>query len=109
MRSKVVFADGKVKSAYNDLKGSKGEDLKVLSWMEKAFDDIAENAFSGIQIPKRQIPDKYLKDYSIDNLWKYNMPNGWRLMYSVARDEVIVISIIIEWLDHKKYERRFGY
>ena len=47
--------------------------------------------------------------YEIDNLWKYDLPRGWRLMYSVARDEVIVISIILEWLPHKEYERRFGY
>ena len=55
------------------------------------------------------IPTKYLKDYQIDNLWKYDLPNGWRLLYSIARDEVIIVSIIIEWIDHKKYERRFGY
>lgn len=109
LRSKVVFADSRVKGAYQKLNSSRSEDRLILSWLDNAFDDIADDAFCGIQIPKKQIPEKYRKEYEIDNLWKYNLPNGWRLLYSVARDEVIVISIIIEWLDHKNYERRFGY
>ncbi len=109
MNSRVVFADGKVRSAYDCLKEGKSEDKKVLDWLNSAFDNIAEDAFCGIQIPKKLIPLKYSKEYQIDNLWKYDLPNGWRLLYSVARDEVIIISIIIEWMDHKKYERRFGY
>ncbi|MDI6708812.1 MAG: hypothetical protein QME47_07005, partial [Candidatus Thermoplasmatota archaeon] len=30
------------------------------------------------------IPKEYIEKYSIDNLWKYNMPKAWRLLYSVA-------------------------
>jgi hypothetical protein len=55
------------------------------------------------------MPKEYIKKYGIENLWKYNLPNAWRLLYSVARDEVMVISIVLEWLPHKKYERRFKY
>jgi hypothetical protein len=50
-----------------------------------------------------------LKKYKIDNLWKYDLPKAWRLLYSVARDEIIIISIILEWLPHKEYEKRFKY
>jgi Txe/YoeB family toxin of Txe-Axe toxin-antitoxin module len=77
--------------------------------LNRAFDDIARDAFTGIQIPKKLIPAKYIKDFQIDNLWKYNLPNAWRLLYSVARDEVIIVSVILEWLPHKEYERRFHY
>ena len=109
MKSKVVFADKKVKESYEMLKDSKTEDKRLLKWLDRAFDDLAENAFSGIQIPKKQIPKTYIKNFGIDNLWKYNLPNAWRLVYSVARDEVIVISIVLEWMSHKEYEERFNY
>jgi Txe/YoeB family toxin of Txe-Axe toxin-antitoxin module len=109
LKCKVVFADDKVKGAYDRLKDSKTENQKLYSWLNKAFDDISENAFCGIQIPKKLIPRKYLKTYGIDNLWKYNLPRGWRLLYSVARDEIIIIAIVLEWLPHKQYEKRFGY
>ena len=61
------------------------------------------------QCPKKQIPKIYIKKYGIDNLWKYNFPNAWRLIYSVARDEIIVVTIILEWMNHKEYEKRFNY
>jgi Txe/YoeB family toxin of Txe-Axe toxin-antitoxin module len=109
MRSKVVFADAKLKTTYERLRGSKLENQRLFNWLQRAFDDIAKDAFCGIQIPKNQIPKVYIKKYAIDNLWKYNLPNAWRLIYSVARDEVTVISIILEWFPHKEYERRFNY
>jgi len=37
------------------------------------------------------------------------IPNGWRLIYSVANGEIKILSIILEWMSHKDYERRFGY
>lgn len=109
MKSRVVFADKKLRKAFENLKDSKTEDKKVYEWLNRAFDDLADDAFCGIQIPKKQIPKDYIKKYEIDNLWKYNLPNAWRLIYSVAEDKIMVISIVIEWMDHKRYERRFGY
>jgi Txe/YoeB family toxin of Txe-Axe toxin-antitoxin module len=109
MKCRVVFADNKIKDAFEKLKDSKTESQKLYVQLNRAFDDISENAFCGIQIPKKLIPKKYLKKYNIDNLWKYNLPGSWRLLYSVARDEIIVIAIVLEWLPHKEYEKRFGY
>ena len=109
MKSRVVFAEQKVKTAFDELKNSKTEDRRLYDWINRAIDDLAEDSFCGIQIPKKQIPKEYTRKYSIDNLWKYDLPRGWRLLYSVANQEVIIISIIIEWLDHKNYERKFKY
>ncbi|MCR4368469.1 MAG: hypothetical protein NUV67_01025 [archaeon] len=106
---KIVFADEKVKKAFEGLQNSTTEDKKLFEFLERAFKDIEENAFCGIQIPKRQIPKEYLKKYGIDNCWKYNLPNAWRLLYSVGREEVTVVSIILEWGKHKEYDRKFNY
>ncbi len=109
MKSRVVFADEKLKEAFDKLKDSKTEEKKLYEWLNRAFDDIAQNAFCGIQIPKRLMPKEYIQKYGITNLWKYDLPKAWRLLYSVGKDEIMVLSIILEWLDHKEYERRFNY
>ena len=106
LSSKIKFANEKVKEAFENLKSS--ED-KLYKWLTRAFKDIEENAFCGIQIPKRLIPKLYLKQYNIKNLWKYNLPGAWRLLYSIENQEILVVSIILEWMDHKNYERRFKY
>ena len=108
MKCKVVFPDKRVKASFDGLKGSRNEEKQLYEWLNRAFDDICQNAFCGVQIPKKLIPKEYQK-YGIDNLWKYNLPNAWRLLYSVARDEIIVVAIVLEWLPHKEYERRFKY
>lgn len=109
MKSEVFFGDEKLKSTYEELKNSKTEEKQLYEWIQRAIEDLGENAFCGIQIPKRLIPKEYSIKYNIDNLWKYNMPNAWRLLYSVGREGVVVVSIILEWMDHKDYEKRFKY
>lgn len=109
MKSEIKFAEEKLKESLEKLKESKTEDKKLYEWINRALDDLEENAFCGIQVAKRLIPKVYIEKYGIDNLWKYDMPKGWRLIYSVANNEVNVLSIILEWMDHKDYERRFGY
>ncbi|MGB7788850.1 hypothetical protein [Methanoregula sp.] len=95
--------------AFSALATGKAEDRDLARELKGAFDAIAPDAFCGIQIPKRLIPKSYISKYRIDNLWKYNFHKSWRLMYTVAGDGENVLALIIEWLPHKEYERRFGY
>ncbi len=108
--SMIRFADEKLLKAFRELKQSKIRDERRLyRWLVRAFEDIRGNAFCGIQIPKGIIPKEYIRKYRIDNLWKYNLPNAWRLIYSIRGEEIAIISIIVEWLAHKGYERKFKY
>jgi Txe/YoeB family toxin of Txe-Axe toxin-antitoxin module len=109
IKSKIIFANKKIKNAFNKLKEKKSEEKKIYEFLVRAFEDIENNAFCGTQIPKKLIPKEYIKKYKIDNLWKYDLPNAWRLLYSVEKDSLIIISIILEWFPHKKYERKFNY
>ncbi|MBR9701272.1 hypothetical protein GOV11_05405 [Candidatus Woesearchaeota archaeon] len=98
--SKVKFIDEKIELSFEQLR-----DENLCKWLTRAFDSLEKNAFSGVQIQKKLIPKKY----KVKNLWKYNLPNGWRLMYSIYANEIIVISLILEWLPHNEYEKRFKY
>ena len=101
---KVQFANEKVKEAFEKL-----DDPNLKKFIERAFCDIEANPFCGIQVPKKQIPKEYIKKFEIHNVWKYNLPNSWRLIYSVIGGNTIILTIILEWMDHKEYERRFRY
>jgi len=109
MRAAVFFADDRIKESFLALTASTAEDAEIYRCLNEAFDALALNAFCGIQVPKRLIPKSYITKYRIDNLWKYNFHKNWRLMYSVAGDGKTVVALILEWLPHKEYERRFGY
>ena len=109
MKSHIKFAEPRLKRALDKLLRSKTEDKILYKWINRALDDIEEDAFCSTQIPKKLIPRPYILKYSIDNLWKYDLPKGWRLLYSVADNKILVISLLLEWIPHKEYERRFRY
>jgi hypothetical protein len=103
---KIRFVDARLERSYRRLKT---ENLLFYKWLTRVFDDISKNPYCGIFISKRRIPKYYIQKYGIENLWKYDLPKGWRLLYSISGGEVWIIALILEWLTHPQYERRFGY
>ncbi len=106
---KVAFVDSSLRKAFEKLKKGPYEEKTLYNFIDRAIDDLKINPFAGIKIPKKLWPNEYTQKYKINNLWKYNLPNAWRLMYFIRGDKVKIISIILEWLDHKDYERKFKY
>ncbi|MDP3727819.1 MAG: hypothetical protein Q8R18_00025 [bacterium] len=104
--SVVVFISDELEKNFNELR----EDDPIKKGIVRAIKDLRVNAFSGIQVPKRLFPKEYVTKFGITNLWKYDLPNGWRLLYTVtAENEVELISAILEWFNHKEYERKMKY
>lgn len=106
--TRITFKDEKIKKSFEELNKTPQEQ-KLNKWLIRAFTDIEENAFCGIQIPKKLIPKEYTQKYNIKNLWKYNLPDAWRLLYSIENQEIAIVSIILEWIGHKTYKKRFKY
>lgn len=107
--SNIRFVDEELKKAFYKLENGNDAEKKLFRAINKAIDKLEQNVFCGVQIPKKLIPKEYIKRYKLKNLWKCNLIEGWRLMYSVVNDEIVVISLIVEWLAHKDYEKRFKY
>ncbi|HLD15838.1 MAG TPA: type II toxin-antitoxin system RelE/ParE family toxin [Candidatus Nanoarchaeia archaeon] len=109
IKTNVIFGDEKVKKAYEELDGD-FQEKQLKRKIDEKIDELKRNAFSGIQISKRLIPKEYTKRFGeLSNLWKHNLPNGWRLIYTVKNNGVTILSIVLEWMSHPEYERRFGY
>ena len=101
----IIFADDKVEDAFNFM----SEDDWLKKAIRRAISNLKQNVFCGERIRKKLIPKEYIKKYNIDNLSWYKLPQGWRLVYSVVANNVEIIALIIEYFDHKNYERRFNY
>ena len=104
--SKVKFISEKLEKDFESL----NENDPVKKAIKRAINDLRQDAFFGIQIPKRLFPEEYVLKYKINNLWKYDLPNGWRLLYTLtSENQVQIVSAILEWFNHKDYERKFKY
>lgn len=105
----AAFATLKKKQEWESLQNGRDEDRRLRKAIDAVLDDLKKDPACGIKIQKRLWPREYLKAFGITNLWKMNLPDGWRLIYTIISDETTTVCMIIEWLPHKEYERRFGY
>lgn len=102
----IIFADSITEKAFNSLMD--GSPLKKS--LRKAISDLKENVFCGEKISHHLIPKEYIRKYNIDNLYWYKLSKEWRLVYSIAGNNIEVLAIIVEYFSsHKEYERRFKY
>ena len=101
----VIFTDNKIEEEFNSFE----EENWLKKAIKRAIENLKQNAFCGERIRKELIPKEYIRKYNIDNLFWYQLPNAWRLVYSVVADNVEILALIIEYFDHKNYERKFGY
>lgn len=86
----------------------KGED-EMYGIIRKAIDTLRANMLAGKKIEKKKWPKFYVKRYGITNLFVYKLGKGWRLTYTIIAEGVKKIVVVLEAMDHKTYERRFGY
>lgn len=77
---KVVFENKELEKNFEQLKQGKFEEKQLYEFITRAIKDLKNNPLCGIWIPKKLIPKEYIQKFNVNNLWKYNLPNAWRLM-----------------------------
>ena len=92
-----------------DFISSLESDSYVHQIVNEALNVLKENMFAGQLIEKRKFPKVYVQKYGVNNLYKYNLDRARRLIYTLVADETGIAVVIIEILNHKDYEKRFGY
>ena len=69
-------------------------DRQLLKAIEREKDYLLIDQHRGIQIPKDRIPHEYIAEYGISNLWKIDLPDYWRMLYTITGNEVEIIIIL---------------
>ena len=92
------------------LKGLRPGD-KFKKWIEEMKDKLKENMLAGDSIPKKKIPDYYIREYHVNNLYRFSHPEGYRFCYTLVRipELGVICPVILDFLSHPEYEKRFGY
>ena len=80
---------------------------KIIS---KAKRKLEENMFAGNNFQKKKIPKYYIENYGIYNLYVLDLDSKSRLIYTLIANGVgVSVNILEIFVDHKEYEKRFGY
>jgi hypothetical protein len=99
----------KAVKAVADFVSSLESDSHLRQIVDKALDVLKENMFAGQLIEKKKFPKIYIQKYGITNLYKYNLDRSNRLTYTLVADASGIAVVVLEILNHKEYEKRFGY
>lgn len=100
--SKVVFVDDELENAFNLLPAA--DPLK--KGIIKAIQDIRRDCNAGEIVKKDSVILKnYKKKYGIKNLRVYDLPLAYRLMYTVTPLDIEIVSAILNWKNHKDYDK----
>ena len=82
---------------------------QLLSSINTAIRNIKADHYYGDLIPRKYISKGVVKRYGTHKILRVELVGYWRLLYTLVGDEVKIIAFILEFMDHTKYNKIFGY
>ena len=96
-----------IKQRSNGITSSK--DITLLTAINRLFEIIVNNPFYGENAKKDLIPKDYRQKYDADNLFIADLPDYWRMIYTLESDEIEIIAFILDIIDHEEYNKKFKF
>ena len=97
---------------YLNERSSKSKTEKtILNAINKKVELIKTNPHYGYPISKKLIPKEYTDKYDVKNLFRVELPNFWRMLYTLTdgESEIEIIAFVLDLVDHPIYDKKFGY
>ncbi len=85
------------------------DNKRLLKSIDYSVERLKMNPMAGIQIQRKLMPKVYIQKYGIDNLWKVDLVDYWRMLYTIKGDKVEIVCFILDIMDHNGYDKIFGY
>src|SRR3989338_5094368 len=85
------------------------KDITLLNAINRIFDVLASNPFYGENAKKDLIPKEYRQIYDTNNLFIVDLPDYWRMIYTLESDEIEIIAFVFYIIDHDEYNKKFGF
>ncbi len=109
-----IMLSAEAQEVFNELiekaESSKVERSVLVSFYHKK-ELLKANPHYGDPISKQLIPGEYIIEYGVTNLFRVELSNYWRMLYTLTNDEmkVKIIAFVLDIMDHKKYNKKFKY
>ncbi len=87
----------------------KSKEITLLEAINKTFQILKTNPFYGENSKKKLIPKEYKEKYDATNLFITDLPDYWRMIYTLESDEIEIITFILDIISHDKYNKKFGF
>lgn len=85
------------------------KDITLLNAINRIFDILISNPFYGENAKKDLIPKEYRQKYDVGNLFIADLPDYWRMIYTLESDEIEIIAFVLDIINHEEYNKKFGF
>ncbi|MBS3090920.1 hypothetical protein J4217_00545 [Candidatus Pacearchaeota archaeon] len=104
-----VLLKGQALESFLELKKrTDRESLQLIRSIERMITILKENPQYGDPVKKDLIPEE-LKKEGINNLYRAELSNYWRMLYTLEGNRIEIFVFILTITDHPKYDKMFGY
>ena len=84
-------------------------EIQLLKAIDREIENLKINPQKGLPIRRSYISKQVVQRYGTNKLWKIELVSFWRIIYTLTGDQVKIITFILEIMDHKKYDKVFGW
>ena len=82
---------------------------QLLTSINNALRNIKADYKYGNLIPRKYITKNIINEYGTDKIFRVELVGYWRRLYTLIGDDVKIIAFILEYMDHDRYNKLFGY
>ncbi len=95
-------------SSLDALEASRSRESKAIVNRVRALKPILlADCLHGEVVPKSAIPSLLQERYGLENLYVEDLPDFWRLLYTIIKFEGRRLIVVLEVVDHRAYSKWF--
>lgn len=104
-----IVLKGQAKESFLELKKRDDKEAQsLLRSIDRIINILKQNPQYGDPIKKELIPDSF-KKIGIQNLYRSELSNFWRMLYTIEGNKVEIFCFVLSIMDHPNYDKLFGY
>src|SRR5208337_4178515 len=100
-----LILTGQAKEEYELLRKVVEEQKKKGATNSEEIQLLKLNPVYGQNVPKNLIP----RTLDVDNLFRVELTGYWRMLYTLKTNQIEIVSFVLYIVDHKAYDKLFGY
>jgi hypothetical protein len=87
------------------------QERMLFNALNKKLAQVKQDPTFGQPIKKGLIPKYYRLRFAVTNLYRVELPQFWRMIYTITKQgqNIEIIAFILDVCDHKEYDKRFKY
>ena len=106
--AKEIRLSERAGKALDELEDASTPELKTIARRVHALKPVLlSDCLHGEVVRKSAIPAPLRREYGVENLYVEDLPNFWRLIYTITRVDGERVLVVLEIVDHRAYSKWF--